>query len=303
MIDRLNDALAGRYRVEGLVGRGGMATVYRAMDLRHDRLVAIKVMNPDFAETVGRDRFLREIRVMASLTHPNILALYDSGDADGLLFYVMPFVEGVSLRQRLVTQQPLPLDEVRKITREVAEALSHAASRGVVHRDIKPENILLAGYGESRGSWNTLVADFGIAVPTLTRGRAFHGHRPRCWIAAVHEPRAGVRGARRPPRRHLVARLRRVRDDRRLAAARCAGVQDDVRCRCPPLAPCCARWPPIRSSVSPMPAISRRRSMIELRQDRRVRTLAWVGAAAVVVLAVAMSSATWRRPAETRGPR
>src|SRR6478609_6411906 len=104
MIERVTDALRDRYRVEALVGRGGMATVYRAVDLRHDRVVAIKVMNPDFTETVGRDRFLREIRVTARLSHPHILALYDSGDADGLLFYVMPFVDGVSLRERLGTQ-------------------------------------------------------------------------------------------------------------------------------------------------------------------------------------------------------
>ena len=168
MIDRLNDALSGRYRVEALVGRGGMATVYRAVDLRHDRVVAIKVMNPDFAATVGRDRFLREIHVTAGLTHPHILALYDSGAVEDLLFYVMPFVEGMSLRQRLASAPKLTLDEVRKIAREVADALSYAASRGVVHRDIKPENILLAGYspGQARASWNTLVADFGIAVAT-----------------------------------------------------------------------------------------------------------------------------------------
>ncbi len=177
MIDRLNDALDGRYRVEELIGRGGMATVYRAVDLRHERIVAVKVMNPEFAETVGRDRFLREIRVTAGLTHPHVLPLYDSGDADGLLFYAMPFVDGISLRQRLVAGPRLPLDEVRKITREVASALSHAAARGIVHRDIKPENILLAGYspGDTRSSWNTLVADFGIAVPTLTRGEHLTG--------------------------------------------------------------------------------------------------------------------------------
>src|SRR4029453_15410806 len=177
MIDRLNEALDGRYRVEELIGRGGMATVYRAVDLRHERTVALKLMNPEFAATVGRDRFLREIRVTAGLTHPHVLSLYDSGDVDGLLFYVMPFVDGISLRQRLASQPRLSLDEVRKIAREVAEALSYAASRGVVHRDIKPENILLAGYSPSAGrpSWNTLVADFGIAVPTLTRGEHLTG--------------------------------------------------------------------------------------------------------------------------------
>ena len=177
MIDRLNAALRGRYRVEDLLGRGGMATVYRAVDLRHERVVAIKVMNPEITETVGRDRFLREIRVTAGLSHPHILPLFDSGDADGLLFYVMPFVEGMTLRQRLTTREPLPLDEVRKIVRDVADALSYAASRGVVHRDIKPENILLAGYSldNERAAWNTLVADFGIAGSTTTRGEQLTG--------------------------------------------------------------------------------------------------------------------------------
>jgi serine/threonine-protein kinase len=172
MIDRLNAALSGRYRIEELIGRGGMATVYRAVDLRHERAVAIKLMNAEFAETVGRERFLREIRVTASLTHPHILSLFDSGDVDGMVFYVTPFIEGVSLRQRLATAKPLALDEVEKIAREVAAALAYAGSRGLVHRDIKPENILLAGYssGAAPDSWNTLVADFGIVMPTDARG-------------------------------------------------------------------------------------------------------------------------------------
>jgi len=172
MIDRLNAALSGRYRIEELVGRGGMAAVYRAMDLRHERVVAIKVMDAAFAETIGRERFLREIRVTARLTHPHILALYDSGDVDGTLFYVMPFVEGQSLRQRLAGHAPLPLEEIEKLTREVAAALAYAGQRGLVHRDIKPENILLAGYspGAATNSWNTVVADFGIAMPADTPG-------------------------------------------------------------------------------------------------------------------------------------
>ena len=173
MIATLNEALAGRYHVESLAGRGGMASVYRATDLRHGRQVAIKVMHPEYAENVGRGRFLREIHVTAGLSHPHLLALYDSGEAGDFLFYVMPFVEGMSLRDRLKAEGSLPLDDVRKIIREAAEALAYAHSRGVIHRDIKPENILLAGYhgAETAGPrkrWNTLVADFGISALTMS---------------------------------------------------------------------------------------------------------------------------------------
>ncbi len=156
ILERLNESLAGRYRVERELGEGGMATVYLAEDLRHRRQVAIKVLKPELAATLGPDRFLREIEISAKLDHPHILPLYDSGDAGGLLFYVMPFVEGESLRDRLERERQLPLEEALKIAREVADALSYAHSRDVVHRDIKPANILLAG-GHAR------VADFGIA--------------------------------------------------------------------------------------------------------------------------------------------
>jgi serine/threonine protein kinase len=166
VIELMNKALAGRYRIESLAGRGGMATVYRAVDLRHDRAVALKVMHAEFAESIGRERFLREIRVTAGLSHPHLLALYDSGEVDGLLFYVMPFVDGVSLRQRLRSEARLQLDDVRKIVGEISDALSHAHARGIIHRDIKPENILLAGYTPGSGDrhrWSTLVADFGVS--------------------------------------------------------------------------------------------------------------------------------------------
>ncbi len=133
-----------------------MATVYLARDLKHDRKVAIKVLKPELAASLGADRFLREIRVAATLQHPNILGLYDSGEVDGLLYYVMPFVEGESLRDRLDKEQQLPLHDALQITREAAEALQHAHARGIIHRDIKPENILLMG-------GHALVADFGIA--------------------------------------------------------------------------------------------------------------------------------------------
>ena len=153
---RLTTALAGRYRIERELGRGGMATVYLAEDLRHHRRVAIKVLDPEVAAAIGSERFLREIETVAQLTHPHILPLHDSGEADRLLYYVMPYVEGESLRQRLSREKQLPVDEAVRIAREVADALDHAHRAGIVHRDVKPENVLLeAGHA--------VVADFGIA--------------------------------------------------------------------------------------------------------------------------------------------
>jgi dienelactone hydrolase len=153
---RLGAALADRYTIERELGRGGMATVYLAADLKHHRQVAIKVLRPELAVALGPARFLREIDIVAQLTHPHILPLYDSGDAAGLLYYVMPYVQGESLRSRLDREGQLPLDDALGITREVADALGHAHALGIVHRDIKPENILFqAGHA--------LVSDFGIA--------------------------------------------------------------------------------------------------------------------------------------------
>jgi serine/threonine-protein kinase len=152
----LAEALRDRYTIEREVGRGGMATVYLAHDLRHDRPVALKVLHPDLAATLGPERFQREIRTTARLQHPHILPVLDSGEAAAQLWYTMPYVEGESLRDRLRRESQLPLDDALQITREVADALSYAHSQGIVHRDIKPGNILL-----SRG--HALVADFGIA--------------------------------------------------------------------------------------------------------------------------------------------
>ena len=154
--ERLRAALADRYDVADPLGEGGMATVYRATDLKHRRRVAIKVLRPELAAALGVERFLREIEIAAGLQHPRILPLYDSGEADGLLYYVMPLVEGESLGDRLAREKQLPLEEALRITREIASALSYAHARGIVHRDIKPDNILFSG-GES------VVADFGIA--------------------------------------------------------------------------------------------------------------------------------------------
>lgn len=149
-------ALADRYRIGRELGAGGMATVYLAQDLKHGREVAIKVLRPELGAALGSERFLREIATTASLRHPNILPLFDSGEADGHLFYVMPYVEGETLRDRMDRERQLPLEDALQIAREVAEALGYAHARGVVHRDIKPENVLLE-------SGHAVVADFGIA--------------------------------------------------------------------------------------------------------------------------------------------
>ncbi len=155
-VSQLRGGLASRYTLERELGRGGMATVYLAHDLKHDRRVALKVLHPELAASLGPERFLREIRTAARLQHPHILPLLDSGEAAGLLWYAMPYVEGESLRQRLVRERQLPLEDALQIARHVLAALSYAHSHGVIHRDIKPENILLEGD-------QAVVADFGIA--------------------------------------------------------------------------------------------------------------------------------------------
>src|SRR5688500_9009998 len=142
-LSRIQAALAERYAVQRELGSGGMATVYLAEDRRHHRPVAVKVLKPELAQAIGSERFLREIEISARLHHPHILPLYDSGEADGLLYYVMPYAEGESLRDRLDREKQLSLDGALQIAREVADALSYAHARGVVHRDIKPENVLL----------------------------------------------------------------------------------------------------------------------------------------------------------------
>ena len=163
--ERLQSGLTDRYRIERELGRGGMATVFLAHDLRHDRPVALKVLHPELAATLGPERFQREIKLAARLQHPNILTVHDSGETDGQLWYTMPYVEGESLRDRLQREGQMGLEEALRLTREVAEALSYAHKYGVVHRDIKPENILL-----SQG--HALIADFGIARASEQDGGA-----------------------------------------------------------------------------------------------------------------------------------
>ncbi|MGH7509251.1 MAG: protein kinase domain-containing protein [Gemmatimonadales bacterium] len=156
LLPRLSAALADRYTIERELGRGGMATVYLAQDLKHRRPVALKVLRPELTTALGPDRFLREIEIAAHFTHPHILPVFDSGEADGFLYYVMPYVVGESLRQRLNREGQLPVDDAVRIAHEVADALTYAHNQGIVHRDIKPENILLA-------EGHAIVADFGVA--------------------------------------------------------------------------------------------------------------------------------------------
>ena len=161
--DQLAAAVGDRYRIERELGHGGMATVYLAQDLRHDRKVAVKVLRPELAAVIGADRFLAEIKTTAALQHPHILPLFDSGHAESFLFYVMPFVEGESLRDRLNRETQLPIHDAVRIATEVASALDYAHRHHVIHRDIKPENIMLH-------DGQALVADFGIALAVSAAG-------------------------------------------------------------------------------------------------------------------------------------
>src|SRR5512144_2804198 len=163
LLGRLQSALSDRYRLEREIGAGGMATVYLAQDMRHDRKVALKVLRPELSAVIGAERFLSEIKTTANLQHPHILPLFDSGEAGGMLFYVMPFVAGETVRSRLEREKQLPIADAVRIASEVASALDYAHRHGVIHRDIKPENILLH-------DGQALVADFGIALAASKAG-------------------------------------------------------------------------------------------------------------------------------------
>ncbi|HSM03922.1 MAG TPA: protein kinase [Longimicrobiales bacterium] len=154
--ERLQSSLGDRYAIEGLLGAGGTGTVFTAHDRKHDRKVALKVLRPELAESLGTERFLREIRFAARLSHPHLVPVYDSGEADGLLYYVMPVMEGESLRALLDREGPLGVEDAVRIGREIADGLAHAHESGIVHRDVKPGNILLSG-------GHALLSDFGIA--------------------------------------------------------------------------------------------------------------------------------------------
>ena len=164
-ITRLKAALEGRYRIESELGEGGMATVYLADDIKHERKVALKVLKPELAAVVGAERFLAEIKTTANLSHPHILPLHDSGEADAQVFYVMPCVEGESLRDKLDREHQLPVDDAVRIASDIAEALEYAHGHGVIHRDIKPANILIQ-------AGRPVIADFGIALAVSAGGAA-----------------------------------------------------------------------------------------------------------------------------------
>ena len=271
LLTRLQSALSDRYRLEREIGAGGMATVYLAHDLRHDRRVALKVLRPELAAVIGAERFLAEIKLTANLQHPHILPLFDSGEADGYLFYVMPYVEGETLRDRLDREKQLPVADAIRIATEVAAALDYAHRHGVVHRDIKPENILLH-------DGQALVADFGIALAASKASGARMtetGMSPR--HAALHEPRAGDgRAGDHRPLGRLRARRGAVRDaDRRPAVHRLhraggrgpGGHRDAPAAHCRSATPsrrtsrprCSPRWRSCRPTGSPPRRSSPRR--------------------------------------------
>ena len=169
LLEEVREALSGSYAIEREIGAGGMATVYLARDLKHDRKVAVKVLRGELTSALGKERFPREIRIIAQLSHPHILPLHDSGEAGGFLYFVMPFVEGESLRARLEREGQLPVHDAVRLMSEIVDALAYAHRQGVVHRDIKPDNVMLSGR-------HALITDFGVAkaVSAATEEGAKH---------------------------------------------------------------------------------------------------------------------------------
>jgi tRNA A-37 threonylcarbamoyl transferase component Bud32 len=246
----LGTALAGRYLIEEHLGKGGMATVYKARDLKHERSVALKVLNPELGVMLGAERFLTEIKVTATLQHPNLLTLIDSGEANGLLYYVMPLLEGETLRARMTREGQLPVAEAVRITVGIGQALAYAHARGIIHRDLKPENIMLQ-FGQP------IVVDFGVALAMRNAGGArmtqtgmsigtpqymspeqasgdkqIDARADQFALATVlYEMLVGEAPHRAPTAQGVIARHDHRGAARDALAPRCAGA--DGRCRCP----------------------------------------------------------------------
>jgi serine/threonine protein kinase len=244
-IERVRTALAPVHEVRAEIGAGGMGRVYLAGDRRHGRLVAIKVLHPEIATALGRDRFQREIAIAASLVHPNILPVYDSGSVEGLLYYVMPYVEGESLRTRLEREGRLRLDDVIRITRDVAAGLDHAHGHGIVHRDIKPENILMV-------SGRAVLADFGLAMTASDpRRRTLSGHV--VGTPAYMSPEQGAPGGQ---------------VDRRSDVYALACVVYEMLAGEPPFSAATAQAVLIRHAVDPVPPLARMRRAVPAALER-----------------------------------
>ena len=324
--ETLKSALADRYLLEREIGAGGMATVFLAHDPRHNRKVAVKVMHPELAMLFGPDRFLKEIETTANLQHPHILPLFDSGQVADTVFYVMPYVQGESLRARLNRENQLPVADAIRIASEVASGLDYAHRHGVVHRDIKPDNVL---FHDGRA----MIADFGIALAWSRRRHRDPPYQVRreSRHAAVHEPGAGLRRPRsRSADRHLLARRGAVRD-----AGRPAAVQRAPRrrrswprsCRMSPaleserkIGPSprrAPRWPARWRSCRPTAGRPRPNSRGALAGDsavtgtgrlrsavRRWHGIPWAGAAALASLVLGSgalrAAPTARRPPQRR---
>jgi serine/threonine-protein kinase len=213
VLESLKPALSDRYTIEGELGRGGMAVVYSAHDIKHSRKVAIKVLRPEFTASIGVDRFLREVEIAARLTHPHVLSLHDSGKANGFLYYVMPFVSGGSLRDWMNAEKQLAVEDALRVTSEVADALDYAHSQGIVHRDIKPENIMFE-------DGHAVVTDFGIAravsqaesrCPLTGRGPRGGSHPTRCTSSGLSNQSPVMQNGLLVPQDTLVLRVARSR--------------------------------------------------------------------------------------------
>jgi hypothetical protein len=205
---RLDAALAGKYRIERELGEGGMATVYIAEDLKHHRQVAVKVLRQDLAASLGAERFLREIEIAAKLHHPHILPLYDSGGAGDVLFYVMPLVEGQSLRERLAKGGALPIDEAVRIIREVADALAYSHQHGVVHRDIKPENMFERALATSSAYGGNIYEPGWYTQALLMLGESYDARGDRSKAAEYYRRYVDVFKDPDPPIAAQVAAVR-----------------------------------------------------------------------------------------------